>query len=228
VMLAANPAALAADGDSTLSVTGTASTSARPDVVSLAFGVEADAATAAEALAANSERMRAVVAAIRAAGLAENELATAQFNIQPLYERHQDPQGGGWSQTLTGYRVSNLLNVETTRLEQVGEIVDRAVAAGANRVDRIAFQLSPERREAQQRQLIEAAVEDARAQAERALKPLGQHISGVRSISLSGPATPGPVYFEAARMEMAAAPPVFAGEQGVSVTVAVTFLIAAD
>lgn len=228
LLTAAASPLVAAEPDSTITVTGSASASTRPDTVSLSFGVEADAATAAAALAANSERMHAVVAAMRALGLEEQELATEQFNVQPLYERHQEPASGGWTQKLIGYRVSNILAVGTGRLDRVGEIVDRAVSAGANRVDRIAFQLSPGLREAQQRQLIEAAVQDARTQAELALKPLGQHIAGVRNVALSGPGMPGPVYLEAARMDMAAAPPVFAGEQGVNVTVTVTFLIAAD
>ena len=63
-----------------------------------------------------------------------------------------------------------------------------------NRVDRVAFGLSPEVRERLKDEMIEAAVLDARSKAERALAPLGHVISGVRQVNLSEYAAPGPMH----------------------------------
>jgi uncharacterized protein YggE len=171
--------------------------------------------------------MAAVVNAVRSAGIEETDISTAQFSIHPVYDRGQDPATGAYSQALRGYRVSNVLNVETGRLDQVAAVVDAAVAAGANRVDRVAYMLSGAARDALDAQLLERAVEQARARAQRALQPLGYEIAGVRHVDVADPGHPGPVLQRVARAELAmdAAPPVFAGEQEVRVTVNVTFEI---
>ena len=225
------PLALAAEGDdrapATLSVTGSASLQARPDRAVMAFGVEVEGPTAAQALADNSTRMEAVVSAVRRGGIEETDISTAQFTIHPVYDRSQDPDTGAYTQTLRGYRVSNVLNVETAKLDGVAAVVDAAVATGANRVDRVAYLLSGAAREALDAQLLEQAVEHARARARRALQPLGYALVGVRHVEVADPGHPGPVFRHAARAELAmdAAPPVFAGEQEVGVTVNVTFEI---
>jgi len=221
--------ALAAQEDgasATVSVTGSAVLQVRPDLAVLDFGVEVEGPTAAQALADNSSHMQAVITAVRGAGIEEADISTAQFTIDPVYERNQDRESGAFSQTLRGYRVSNLLNVKVRRLEDVATIVDAAVAAGANRVDRLSYELSAAARERLDEELIERAVEDARRQARHALKPLDYQIVGVRHMVVDR-GQPGPLFRGGARMQLAveSAPPVFAGEQEVRVTVNVTFEI---
>jgi uncharacterized protein YggE len=223
--------AMAAESDdgaaATISVSGSAVLKARPDLAVLGFGVEVEGPTAAQALADNSNRLEAVVETVRKAGIEEANISTAQFTIHPVYERSQDPATGAFSQTLRGYRVSNLLNVETRRLEEVAALVDAAVAAGANRLDRVAYELSAAAREKLDSQLLEQAVDNARARAKQALQPLDYEIVGGLQVAVADPGRPGPALQRAARMELAmdASPPVFAGEQEVRVTVNVTFEI---
>ncbi len=213
--------------ESVISVSGSASLQVDADRAMLGFGVEMEGETASAALAANSKRMNAVVEALRQVGVGEQEISTAQFNIAAVYDRQQDRETGTWTQTLKGYRVSNLLNVETDRLEQVAAIIDAAVEAGANRVDRISFGLSRELQERSREQLIEAAVNNALSKAQKAIAPLDYELVGVKNMTLADHAVPIPRYAESARMDMAvsAAPPVFAGDESVSTTVNVTFLI---
>ena len=75
--------------------------------------------------------------------------------------------------------------------------------------------------------LIEQAVLNARAKAQKALAPLEHKITGVRNISLADFSNPSPMYANAQRLEMARSAPtqIFASDQDVRTTVNVTFLI---
>src|SRR5437868_2204038 len=66
----------AAKPASGITVTGTGSVKAVPDQAEFTLGVQTNGSTAREALAANSERMRRVLAAIRRAGVAEGDVKT--------------------------------------------------------------------------------------------------------------------------------------------------------
>lgn len=229
---AANTSILADTGagemkDRIITVTGNASATVPPDLVTVRFGVEVQGKTAAEALATNSARMAQVIEAIQRTGIERSEIGTSQFNIYPVYEHHKVQAGGERKQVLVGYRVNNMVNVETGKLDIVAEIIDHAVDAGVNRIDQVAFSLSPQVRERLRDELIEAAVLDAREKAGKALAPLGHAITGVRQMSLSGSAPPVPMYADAQSLEMARAAPaqVFASDQDVRTTVNVTFLI---
>ena len=213
--------------DRVISVSGSAQASVEPDQVSVRFGVETQDQTSSMALAANAELMKSVIDAIQKAGIASKEISTSQFSIQAVYESQIDQSNKQHRQVLTGYRVSNVLQVETGKLDLVAGIIDSAVEAGVNRVDGVQFQLSAERMSDLKERLIAQAVTNARSRAELALTPLGYQISGVRDMSINDFVSPMPRYGEGARMEMAMAAPtqIFSSEQDVTSTVNVTFLI---
>ena len=96
-----------------ISVTGTATTSVDPDLLVIQFGVETQELTARQALESNSNLMTSVVNAIKSTGITEDDISTSRFNIQPIYESYQDKNTGRYIQELKGYRVSNIVMVET-------------------------------------------------------------------------------------------------------------------
>lgn len=210
-----------------ISVSGSAATSVKPDLLRVRFGVETREVSSRAAVAANAELMDAVIGAVRRAGVDEDEISTTQFNVQAVYDTVPDPDTGRRSSVLSGYQVSNVLLVETPDLDKAAAILDGATEAGANRVDGVDFTLAPETMKAVQDDLIELAVLDAKGRAEKALEPLGQVIAGVQNVNLSGMAAPLQRTADTARMEMAQAAPtqVFASDQDVSVSVHVTFSI---
>lgn len=213
--------------DRVISVSGSAMASVEPDQVSVSFGVESQEKTSALALSANAALMDSVIKAIQKAGITRKEIATSQFSIHAVYENLPDPSSNQRRQVLTGYRVSNVLHVETAKLDLVAGIIDSAVEAGVNRVDGVQFQLSLDRLSDLKERLLEQAVVNARSRAELALTPLGYRISGVRDMSINDFVTPMARLADGARMEMAMAAPtqIFSSEQDVSSTVNVTFLI---
>ncbi|PIW35465.1 MAG: hypothetical protein COW26_04295, partial [Nitrosopumilales archaeon CG15_BIG_FIL_POST_REV_8_21_14_020_33_23] len=97
-----------------ISVTGNAISSVKPNLANISFGVEIQEKTAKDALDANSELMNKVITTIKQVGITDSEISTSQFNIYPVYDRYQDKETGRYTQELIGYRVNNIINVETT------------------------------------------------------------------------------------------------------------------
>ena len=91
------PAATAAQAPSSGSgiwVSGHARVTVEPDLVLLTVGVEATADTVAEARAEAAGAMDAVVRAVKAHGLEDQDVQTRSFNIWPQYEYPEVASGG--------------------------------------------------------------------------------------------------------------------------------------
>jgi uncharacterized protein YggE len=198
-----------------ITVTGTGTADAVPDVAEWSFGVQSDGTTASDALAANSSAMERVLAALRDADLGKDDLRTEHVSVYP---RMSDD-----GRSIAGYTASNAVHATVRGLERAGEVVDAAVAAGANEVYGPSLRLSDS--EAQYRAAIDAAFDDARARAESIARKAGVTLGAPVAI-VEGGGTPVP-YYERAVAEAAggAGVPIEPGEQEVAATLTVTFAI---
>jgi uncharacterized protein YggE len=146
------------------------------DLAVLDFGVVTQAESAAAAAADNANRMEAVLAAVRKIAGKEARISTGQYAIRPVYA----PQREAGSPRITGYEASNVLHLRTPALARVSELIDTAVRAGANQVQRIAFTLSDD--EAPQRLALRSAVLKARADAQAIAAALDVKLGAVHSV----------------------------------------------
>jgi uncharacterized protein YggE len=152
-------------------VTGTGVIKAQPDLAVVSLGVEATAKSVAEAREEAARAMSAVVAALHAAGVADRDIATRYFSIQPQYEYRSSTFGG--ESVLVGYRVSNQVTAKVRDLDEVGSVVDAAALAGSDnaRVNGISFTL--EDGAAAEQQARELALADVLAKADTYAQGLG-------------------------------------------------------
>lgn len=220
--------------EKTISVSGVATTTVEPDLLTVRFGTETQENTAQQALSSNSEMMNEAISALKNAGISEDEISTSSLSIYPVYESYKD-EFQRYKPELVGYKVSNIISVETRKINSVASIIDGAVSAGINRVDSVFFSLSPERHMALKDKMLEDAVINARYKAQNALEPLNHKIIGVKSISLSefGMPYPMPMYqgdfaMTDGSMKMTAPTPVFSSDQGVTTSANVVFLIGSN
>jgi len=113
-------------------------------------------------------------------------------------------------------------------IESVGDVVDTAVASGANQVNGISFRVE-DPAEAQMLART-AAVDDAAAKAQQLATDAGVEIVGIISISESGGQQPQPLYMAREEMAFAAdaaqSTPVLPGEVELSVSVFIQYEIA--
>lgn len=185
-----------------------------PDVATISFGVQTEAATAAAALRDNAAQMTQVMAALRRAGIAERDIQTSGLNVQAQYDyvQNEPPK-------LRGYQAVNRVTVIINDLNKVGTTADAVVAAGVNQVDGISFGLKdPSAAENQARQL---AVRALQSKAQLYAQALGVQLGGIRSLNEGGgyspqPPMPAPMF---ARAAMADSTPVSAGELTVRIDI---------
>ena len=218
----AGQAAGAATVDSPrISVHGTGIVSARPDMANVQIGVQIQDTSLDAAQTEATTKADALIAQIKAAGVAENDIATSQFSVEPVMD-YRD----GQTPTLTGFRVTHMLSVKIRDLGKAGQIIDDLVSSGANTVYGLSFGFSNP--DALMSQAREQAVKDARARAEQLATLSGVSLGQIIVIEDGGSNTPPvPLAMPASDMARGAATsvPFQAGQQEVQVQVNVVYAI---
>lgn len=204
----------------TISVSGTGRVLVKPDVADISLGVHVERSRAKDSEIAAAEQMTRIIAAVKASGVADADIQTANLSLQPTYDYSTNKQ------TITGYATDNLVSITVRDLTKVGETVDAAVDAGATQVNGINFRVEDESKvEAQARQ---AAMKDAKSKADALAAAGGVNITGVASISEISAPIPQPMPYALSAGAPAAdraVTPVQPGNVTLEVTVTVTYLI---
>jgi uncharacterized protein len=217
----AEPARQAGEEDSgrrTVTVTGIGQASAQPDQAVVRIGVQTEAESAAEALSENSSQMQALLATLRAAGLAEADIQTTFLQLYPRYTQTSQQTGP----TLAGYVAINIVEVRVREIGGLGEVLDAAVEAGGNTIDSIRFEFGDPSEVLEQAR--SAAMNDAQGKAEQLASLADGELGEVLTIN-EVTRTP-PVIFEGAQPAIdQAAVPIEPGTQSVEVEVQVTWLL---
>jgi uncharacterized protein YggE len=196
-------------------VIGEGSVSVAPDYAEINGGVTTRGKSVKEASDANSKLMAAITSALVDSGVAQKDIQTSRFSIQPLYVS-PDPHGEA---KLSGYNVSNQVNVTIRDIGKVGDVLDRLVAAGVTNVGNIEFlHANPSKILDQAR---EAAVVDARRKAEIYAKASGVTLGRVVWIT-EDPEYAPPIPMMA-KMSAAMPAPISAGEDSLRLRITVGF-----
>ncbi len=219
ILVVAASAAAAADSPGrrdagrlrTITVSGEGEASGAPDVATTTLGVDALDPKVDAAVSDANRRMRAVLDAVRRAGVASRDIRTVEYSID--FEENPPPprpSGAPEARPRGHYHVRNSVQVTVRDLPRAGDVLGAAIAAGANSVSGIAFTVeNPAPLRARAR---EAAVADARSRAEALARASGVSVGPVVSIS---EASAGPVPRPMLARAMASAapgPPIEAGE----------------
>jgi uncharacterized protein YggE len=217
VLAALAPLSAQANPLHTITVSGSGDATAVPDQAQLSAGVTTVAVTADAALAENARKMTSVFAALGRLGVPARAIQTSNFSVQPQYV----PNTNGNLERITGYQVSNQVNVRLDDTRKLGPALDTLVASGANQINSVAYSIHDT--DALLTTARQAAIADALKRAQTYARAAGTDVGGVMSIQENG--GDGPVVVFAARaLRGAPAPtPTAAGEMSVTASVTVTF-----
>jgi uncharacterized protein len=189
-----------------------------PDLAIISAGVVTQARDAKTAMASNATAMARVLTALRGAGVADRDMATAQIGLTPQYRyaENQPP-------VVTGYQANNSVSIRFRDVAKSGTILDALVAAGANQISGPTLTL--DKPEAAQDEARADAIKIARARAELYAKAAGMTVKRIVAISETGDiARPMPMMMERSMMvQTAAKSEIVPGEQDIGVSVSVTF-----
>lgn len=159
-----------------LVVTGFGEVTIAPDRAHIDVAMETCAATAAQSAAQNARRVRVVMDTLRARGIAAGELATLGYSVNPDYQH--TPRG---EPLRRGYVATSIVRIETRSLDEVGALIDAALAAGANRVNEVRF--SSTRHAAVRDSATALAIANARRTAETMARAAGATLGELVELS---------------------------------------------
>ena len=213
-------------------VTGQATMEIPADVAKVSIGVESRELTVGEARQKAATAMESVLDAIKASGVAEDDIVTTNFNVYPqttwievsdALGRHSEPR-------ITGYTVTNTVQLTVRDIENLGGVVDTAADAGGNliRINSIRFTVDDPSVFAEQIRQIAAA--NALAKADVYARALGVSVGQLVYLTELGNSVP--MSSSSPQAEMAAmdrafkSTPISAGDVNLSVTVQAVFAIA--
>ena len=216
----AGPLPPIASGNTLLTVTAEGRSLRAPDLAVFTAGVTTQGRTAGDALGENSRAMTRVIAALKAAGIAERDIQTSNLSINPIYsDPNRDammaarvngtpyipPPPEQQLQKIVGYTVNNNVSVRQRRLGDYGKVIDTLVSAGANQVNGPSFQMDDADPALDEARV--AAMKKARDRAELYARAAGLRVQRVVSISESGGYYAPPPMFARGESMAASAPP---------------------
>jgi uncharacterized protein len=201
-----------------ITVVGTGSAKAVPDVTEWSFGVRSEAETAAAAMKENAAATQRVIDALKGAGIDRDDLRTEQVSLYPRMSEDGHIEG---PQGVLGYTASNTVHVTVKSVDRAGAVVDAAVAAGANEIYGPSLRVSES--DDEYAQAVDAAFDDARARAEAIAAKAGLTLGRPLAIVEGSGAGAVPRYAEAAMAD--ASVPIEAGSQQVQALLTVTFAV---
>jgi len=215
---------LNAEGDlqRTITVVGEGQVSSAPDIALVNIGVQVFDPDVNMATQKAADDMEALMSALKAEGVAENDIQTSYYNV--YVDRPYGPQGPS---SEVQYQVSNNVQVTIRDLEKVTTILGVAIEAGANNINSVEFRLSDA---AELRaQARSKAVDDALATAEELADlnsvAVGQVVS-VSEVVSSGAYFVSDQSYEAAQgFGGGGAGPITPGEVKVNVQLEITYAI---
>jgi uncharacterized protein YggE len=204
----------------TVSVNGTGKAYLDPDIAMIYVGVHTEDADAAAAVAANNEQSQKVSDALRDLGIPAKDIQTTNFSIYP--QQQYSPSG---ELQETRYAVDNTVFVTLRDLSKLGDVLDGVIAAGANSINGIQFDVADRTKALADAR--KAAVADARSQAEELAAAAGVELGEIQSLSTYNVGYPGPIYDGrgGGAAEAAASVPISPGQLIVSMDVTAVYEI---
>ena len=205
----------------TINVTGNAQVILAPDIAYISIGVHNEAKSAKEAVASNNSQTQAVIDAIKGQGVDAKDIQTTNFSV---YQQEKFAPTG--EDLGLFFMTDNTVYVTMRDITKIGAILDASIAAGANSIYGITFDV--QNKDAALATGRDQAMADAKAQAESLTKAGGAILGDVQSISYYS-SSPSPIYYDnkaaAAGMGGGGSVPISTGQLTLTVSVSVTYAI---
>jgi len=206
----------------TVSVNGTGKITVKPTIARINFGVFTSKGTASAAQTENDAIMSKITAALKAAGIKEDDIQTTGYSLQPRYV---------WDKTtgkniLQGYDMNHTVTVTVHNINDAGKTVSLIADNGANTVSGISFEVDDATLEQTKLAALSLAMASARKRADVVAKAAGKTILSAQTVIVNENTYTQYPMFKAADTTVAnsAPAPVEAGTLDVEMSVSVTYL----
>jgi uncharacterized protein YggE len=216
-----------------ISVNGKGEAVSIPDIATFSFSVTETAKTVAEAQAKATEKTNSALSAVKAGGVADKDIKTLSYSINPHYEYTQGACTTygcpGGKSVLTGYDVSQTIQVKVRDLTKAGALFDSIGSVGVQNVNGLAFSI--DNIDSVKAVARAEAIAQAKTKAQKIAKDLGVTLVRITSFYDSSDDVIYPYARDAAMggaetMNIkAVAPQIPTGEQKITANVSITYEI---
>jgi uncharacterized protein YggE len=138
-----------------------------PTQAGFSIGIVTTAAAAAPASEENARISKAVLEALKSAGLKREEIDGSQLYVNPRWDWDEKSH----RQKRSAFEATNTIQIKTENIAQVGSFIDAALSAGATNTAQVEF--SAKDMDAARHQALARAVTSARSDAEAIAKAGG-------------------------------------------------------
>ena len=201
-----------------LTLQGHGEVKAKPDMAMVEMGTLSQAPTAKAALDANTAKVTALIAMLKASGIDDKDIQTSNFSVGPRYD---NSSVSGRSPKIVGYDVTNSVTATVHKLGDLGGILDKAVDVGSNQINSIAFGVNEP--QTLQDEARKSAVADALRRAKLLKEAAGTKLGAIATITEGASYAPMPMRERGMAMDSmakASAPvPIAQGEMTISADV---------
>lgn len=161
-----------------------------PNLVDIIVAVITEKPSSAESVNENTIWVQGVINAVSSLGIADIEIETQGFNLNPLYNYVEN-----MPPSIYAYRTVSSLKITTESLEKTGDIIAAAIEAGANEISSINYDLSEELKKETKSKALSIAVKDADLKAEAIAEAMAADIVEIFSVNERGTNFTNPVYY---------------------------------
>jgi len=213
-----------------ITVTGTGTAAAAPDIADVSFSVTESASTVAAAQDAATKKTNAALDAVKALGIEDKDVRTLYYNVNPQYAPAVCQPGYACtnSNKIIGYEVSQSVDVKVRDIDKAGDVLQKLGTLGVQNISGPNFMVDDD--SSVKDEARGEAIRDAQQKAALLAKQLGVHLGKVVSFSENGGGYPYPVAYGGTMMmkEQAmdsVAPTLPAGQNETDVSVTITYEI---
>jgi len=204
-----------------ISVSGSGKIYAKPDVAVVVLGVEDRNVKISDIMQGSTNKMNKIITDVKDSGVEEKDIQTTQYSITPEYNWTE--RGG---RIFVGYVITQQITVKIRDFDNIGSILDKATADGANSVGDLQFTIDDV--EAVIAEAREKAIAEAKTKAATLAKQAGLKMVKIINISEGYASYPQPMYDKGAGVMMesaSAAPEIQPGQMEINSTVTLTYRV---
>lgn len=190
-----------------------------PDTALLSFGVTKQAATVSQAQNEVNTVANKITQDLKNLGVKVKNIKTTNYSVNPNYDFSNGKQ------TVTGYSVSQNMEVRLQPIEQANKSLDLATAAGANVIGGITFVLDDATQEKLEQQARKDAIDKAKKKAEDTARLAGIRLGKIINVTESSNDFPRPIYTMEAKADLGGGEPteITPGENKVTITITLMY-----
>lgn len=165
-----------------IAVAGHGTVEVPPDFSTVSVGVTTQGLTVGEAGSENASRMAVIIAALRKLGIEAKDIATSGYDVSPRYQpRPPNSYDNDSLRPIIGYSVVNMITVKLRDMTKTSQVIDTAIASGANNVGNVSFGVDDDTEMLDR--VRKAAIEDARHRAQ--IFAVASHLELGRALSIN-------------------------------------------